>query len=715
MKFPSIIEVLYAASISFPVFAHGASRQNYIFKVDPNTLINVNDFDHANITFGNQAISIANLTDSEALLFKSKGVANLEIDGVINAATSFDLTQYNIFSYPNNVKVQYNAPIHLDRINNPGLDGMYYYTHNGTGLLLYVLDTGINEAHIDFAPNRVLMQYGYSLFGDLKDVVGHGTATASNAAGMYCGAAKGANIIPFKLLNDNGHGTLGGLLYGLSQVYQQMSTIFKNRRVVINISMQSDIVSPILASAMKKITDAGAIIVVASGNNNRDSCSNGIAWPSKDNLAILSVAALSLEDDSRADFSNSGDCTQISVKGVFIPSALNTNNSSYIKKSGTSMATAITAGEVAVLWEQYPQDNNINLVRRFLALSELNTPTYDLDVNGYSNPNIIGALPKVILPLELRVYNYNIAGAGVKDWPEILQLAKKMNSNCEYSLNFTVSSASKAVFQVFLSTLATANLANLYDSGAQANFPVVWHTLTFTPTGMYDQVNNGVVDRYAYYLDNMNVPYDLNFIVQDPANVNLTVRINDQIAAKFNISLAAFKFFSLSMNYPYIGSFQNLNLFQNCKTQEITSPTSIILNNLRGKSNGNISFPTNVGQWCLNFNAKGYGDLYMYLNNGQFNLTVNIINNKSKKYVTCLLGNGDVNCISAKKTLFSAQKNTAIQASFYREILSFSVAGQRVQISGVKSFIQDNAGHADVYLGFSNQQGKLLLNKFVNC
>ncbi|MCB0079382.1 MAG: S8 family serine peptidase, partial [Caldilineaceae bacterium] len=83
---------------------------------------------------------------------------------------------------------------------------------NGEGMTVAVLDTGLNTAHVDFA-GRILAQVNFT--GDnggdknnANDGNGHGTNVGGiiAAGGNHTGMAPGANIIPIKVLADQGGG-----------------------------------------------------------------------------------------------------------------------------------------------------------------------------------------------------------------------------------------------------------------------------------------------------------------------------------------------------------------------------------------------------------------------------------------------------------------------------------------------------------------------------
>ena len=104
----------------------------------------------------------------------------------------------------------------LDIINNPSYTCRNYrYTppNDGTGVDIYILDTGINYHHKDFKDANGNSRAKYGGFEPVSprtyglDCQGHGSHCAGIAGGLTSGVAKGANLLSIRVLSCTGSGT----------------------------------------------------------------------------------------------------------------------------------------------------------------------------------------------------------------------------------------------------------------------------------------------------------------------------------------------------------------------------------------------------------------------------------------------------------------------------------------------------------------------------
>jgi hypothetical protein len=236
----------------------------------------------------------------------------------------------------------------LDRIDQRvlPLDGSAPSSSGGAGVAVYLVDTGVASDHGELA-GRV--SEGFTAFEDgngSSDCNGHGTHVAGIVAGSTFGVAKAASIIPVRVLDCNGAGTVSTVLAGLDWILEQHAA--SPVPAVVNMSLSGGLSSAV-DSAVDGLVAAGLTTVVAAGNASEDACRTSPARVP----GALTVGA-STETDARAAFSNFGPCVDLFAPGTNIMSAWYADPSESTVSSGTSSAAPFVSG-VAALWlESFP-------------------------------------------------------------------------------------------------------------------------------------------------------------------------------------------------------------------------------------------------------------------------------------------------------------------------------------------------------------------------
>ncbi|XTZ14010.1 S8 family peptidase [Micromonospora echinospora] len=237
---------------------------------------------------------------------------------------------------------QLNAPWNLDRLDaTTGLDFTYSYQSQGSGIPVYVIDSGIHINHQEFGGQA---QLGYNVGG--APVCGfHGTHLAGTIGGTTYGVAKDATLISVKVIDCGTSSTWAGVISGVNYVTSQHQA---GTPAVANIGVTGSLHTAFNTALANMIAD-GVTAVVAAGNSNANACNYS---PSSVPTAITVGAVQS--NNARASFSNYGTCMDMFAPGVSITSASNTSDTAITTVSGTSQASAHVAGLAARVLSNNP-------------------------------------------------------------------------------------------------------------------------------------------------------------------------------------------------------------------------------------------------------------------------------------------------------------------------------------------------------------------------
>ena len=273
----------------------------------------------------------------------------------------------------------------LDDVSDPqiGAPVAWQAGYTGAGVRVAVLDGGIDATHPDLA-GKVVAEQNFSADPSPTDTVGHGTHVASIIAGtgaasngQYKGVAPDAKLLDGKVCESE-FCEDSAMLAGM-----QWAAVDEHAKVV-NLSVGGGDLPGLdpLEQAVNDLTARyGTLFVIAAGN---DGASGTIESPGSADAA-LTVGAVDSKDQL-AGFSSRGPRVgdsavkpDITAPGVDIIAARAAQGQigdpvgdSYVKLSGTSMATPHVTGSVALLAQRHPDWSAAQFKAALMASAEPN-------------------------------------------------------------------------------------------------------------------------------------------------------------------------------------------------------------------------------------------------------------------------------------------------------------------------------------------------------
>jgi|GEM_PF-643612 subtilisin family serine protease len=301
----------------------------------------------------------------------------------------------------------------------------------GAGVLVSVLDTGVNYNHLDLADHMwdggtQYPNHGYDFNNNDNDPMdlgplGHGTHVAGSiasdgTAGSQCGVAPDATIMAVQVWSGSGYGNTAQMISGINFSVQQGVDIWNMSGGISGGGSATD--KNTFRVACNNALAAGVIGSIAAGNEAGTSPPNSVRVPGNcpppwlhpgqtliGGLSCVVTAGATQSNHTIASFSSRGPVTwatispwfdyaynpgmglidpDISAPGVDVKSCAWNNISGYLDGwDGTSMATPHIAGGMALLLSKDP-----NLTP---DLIDMYLETYSVDLGAVGKDNVYGA------------------------------------------------------------------------------------------------------------------------------------------------------------------------------------------------------------------------------------------------------------------------------------------------------------------------------------
>jgi serine protease AprX len=279
-----------------------------------------------------------------------------------------------------------------------------------------------NLAHLDTFGHGTHM--AGIIAGRDADIAAGGEAKAAEDPARFVGIAPGATIVNVKVAATDGAVDVSQVIAGIDWVVAHRNDPGLNIRV-LNLSFGTDSVQDTQLDPLSHAVEAawrnGIVVVVAVGNDGLST--TRVTMPAANPYVLAVGAADSMGTAGRADdvvasFTNRGNATRHadlvapgrSIVGLRDPNAFIDSNyptgrlnasldpgQRYFKGSGTSQATAVVSGAVALLLQQRPSLAP-DQVKKLLTANAEPMPRGDLVARGAGQLNVDkatgAALPK---------------------------------------------------------------------------------------------------------------------------------------------------------------------------------------------------------------------------------------------------------------------------------------------------------------------------------
>lgn len=239
----------------------------------------------------------------------------------------------------------YTSQWHLPKIHGPEA---WALTTGTSSIISAVTDSGIDVLHPDLAGHRVL---GYNAAshlseldgGDVSDLNGHGTHVAGCAAAIgnnttgVSGPGWHTSVMGVRVSNlASGSASLSDILEGARWAADHGAKVVS--------TSYTGVQNASVGTTGTYIRSQGGIYCYAAGNFN-------VNWSSFDYPDVIVVGATD-ESDAKAGFSGYGTAIDAVAPGTNILSTY--VSQTYTTLSGTSMATPILNGVLALIWSVNP-------------------------------------------------------------------------------------------------------------------------------------------------------------------------------------------------------------------------------------------------------------------------------------------------------------------------------------------------------------------------
>ena len=434
--------------------------------------------------------------------------------------------------------------------------------YTGEGVVVAVIDTGVNYNHLDVADHlwdggTEFPNHGYDVYNndnDPMDDQGHGshcagTVLGDGTAGSQTGMAPNATLMCVKCLNSQGGGGADPISAGIQWAVEHGCDMFS---MSLGIASSTIPERTLLRHMCEAALDAGVVAAIAAGNEGNSTWQypipNNVRVPGScpppymdeiqgenpgDLTCSVCIGAVDY-NDAAAYFTSRGPVTwsntefgdypynpgiglirpDVCAPGVDIKSLNYSSNTGYTSMSGTSMATPCAAGCMALMLSKDPNLMPADVCRILeetaVRLAEGKSNTF-----GFGRINVAAAVEAI----QLGAIRYNTYQ--VND--PLGNNNHKLNPGESVTLDLTLDNVSEEPVSGVTVVLTTEN-PHVTITQNTAQFPNFAANETLT-----------LNDAFAFSVDN-------EVVANDRVKFTIEISINGEPTASFNFNVPVYDY-----------------------------------------------------------------------------------------------------------------------------------------------------------------------------
>ena len=405
--------------------------------------------------------------------------------------------------------------------------------YSGNGKTIYLVDSGINASHTEFA-NATITNLHTAYGTDYADSTGHGTSMAGLMVGRNIGVAREATVKNIKLFNEaSGNVTLGNVINALDAVLTDHNS-GNVADVKVMCAPWTTSQNNLIDSKIGELNSANIVVVAAAGNQN-DNVANYspagvddiITVGSHDNDRKIASFTNTPWDGGNATVAHPNYGAQVDIFsiGVDVTTCSHISSVVYGKATGTSMSTALVAGGAAAYIEKHPSENSNKIKEILISEGSIKGKRMlTLDTTGTSAQ--LTQINQSLLMLDSGGTDETLDLSNTYPSGKILNVQRGQTANVDLDINTNLSNISIVEFSPLPPFATWSNVAphvvtvdvtsldaNLspanYVFGVRGTTAKGYMVMEEFTIGIYNSNTSELDSASSYYYDAENTEYDL--------------------------------------------------------------------------------------------------------------------------------------------------------------------------------------------------------------